>query len=59
MYRYIKEGMTIRASIWDQETKQYVFDMEEQHEVISREWEKIFDKHKAALPKWSQLAEEY
>ena len=54
MYRYIKGGMTIAgASIWDQETEQYVFDMQGQHEVMIREWKKVFDKHKAAPPKWS------
>ena len=60
MYRYIKGGMTIAgASIWDQETKQYVFDMHGQHEAMIWEWKKVFDKHNAAPPKWSQLAEEY
>jgi len=57
---YIKGGMTITgASIWDQETGQHVFDMEGQHEVMIREWKKVFDKHKAAPPKWSRLEKEY
>ena len=60
MYRYIKGGMTTAgASMWDQDAKQYVFDMEGQHEVMIREWKKIFDKHQAAPPMWSKLAEGY
>ena len=47
------------ASIWDQETGQHVFDIEGQKEVTIREWKKVFDKHKAAPPKWSRLEKEY
>ena len=52
--------MTIAgASIWDQDAKQYIFDLEGQHEVMIREWKKVFDKHKAAPPMCRKLAKEY
>ena len=60
MYKYIKGGMTaIGSSIWDQDTEQHVFDMEGQHEIMIREWKKVFDKHKENPPEWRDLEEAY
>ena len=45
--------------MWDPAKKKYIFDMNDQHELMIREWRKVFDKHKDNPPSWDNFLRDY
>ena len=53
MYEYIRKDWVPAASaMFDAETSKHIFAHHEQHELMIREWNKVFNMHKTSPPSW-------
>ena len=60
MYKFLKDGYEPPgAAVKDPESKELVFDHARQHELMIREWRKVYDQHKANPPSWQDFHQKY
>ena len=59
-FRYLRSKCDpADGAVYDPINERYVFDINEQHDVMIREWKKVFDKHKEAPPSWQKFIDKY
>ena len=59
MSTWEKDWTPAASAMYDEESKSHVFAISRQHEIVIREWNKIFNMHQDDPPCWEAFKERF